>query len=237
MAYLVELSSFHGPLDLLLYLVKKEEVEIWDIPIARVADQYLEYLRTVKELDVEFAGEFLVLAATLMEIKSRSLLPENVRSTTEGPADDPRQELVRQLLEYRRYKDAAAALEYQAHAQSLRLPRQHDLDAARSQQVHVRSVEIWDLVSAFARLVREVDDVSEEQIAVDETPQQVHEDAILEFLRKFGRVHFREIFTPPRTRPRLIGLFLAMLELIKARKVELEQDQLFGDIWVSLHAP
>ena len=113
MSYQVQLQAFHGPLDLLLYLVKKEEVDVMEISIALLAEQFLVYLQTVQELDVEFAGEFLVMAATLMEIKSRALMPDVGAPETGTPAVDPRRELVRQLLEYRRYKDAAAKLEEQ----------------------------------------------------------------------------------------------------------------------------
>jgi len=119
--YLVELDTFRGPLDLLLYLVKHNEVDICDIPIARIADQFLEYLRVMEMIDVERAGEFLVMAATLMEIKSRTLLPRSEELTEKE--EDPRQELVRQLLEYKKIKDAAALLEAQAEQQLYRLPR------------------------------------------------------------------------------------------------------------------
>ena len=121
MNYLVELESFHGPLDLLLYLVKKEEVDVLDIPISLLADQFIEYLNAVPELDVEFAGEFIVMAATLMEIKSRSLIPQTAAPTDDEEALDPRRELVRQLIEYRKFKDAASALELQAMTHSARL--------------------------------------------------------------------------------------------------------------------
>src|SRR6187431_7518 len=113
MPYTVELDAFHGPLDLLLYLVKRNEVDVLDIPIATIADQFLGYVLAVKDLDIEFAGEFLVMAATLMEIKSRTLLPADAQLAGDDQPD-PRRELVRQLLEYRKFKDAAAALESRA---------------------------------------------------------------------------------------------------------------------------
>src|SRR5436305_13337242 len=122
MDYQVELDTFRGPLDLLLYLVKRHEVDICDIPIARVTEQYVAYLNVLKIIDVETAGEFLVMAATLMEIKSKMLLP---RAEEGGTAEeDPRLELVRQLIEYKKYKDAAALLEAQAERQQARLARQ-----------------------------------------------------------------------------------------------------------------
>src|SRR5688500_11835485 len=123
MSYQVALDTFHGPLDLLLYLVKRNEVDVLDIPLAKLADQFLAYVLAIKELDIEFAGEFLVTAATLMEIKSRSLLPADAQFAADD-APDPRRELVRQLLEYRKFKDAAAALEARAEEAGTRLSRQ-----------------------------------------------------------------------------------------------------------------
>src|SRR5437762_1798394 len=121
MDYQVELTTFRGPLDLLLFLVKRNEVDITDIPIARLAEQFLEYLNVLQVVDVEMAGEFLVMAATLMEIKSKMLLPRGEEGEKE--ADDPRLELVKQLIEYKKYKEAATLLEEQAERQMARLPR------------------------------------------------------------------------------------------------------------------
>src|SRR3954469_7549306 len=154
MPYLVALDSFHGPLDLLLYLVRRNEVDVLDVPVAKLADQFLEFLAAVREVDVELAGDFLVMAATLMELKARSLLPEG---SEEENADepDPRKELVRQLLEYRTFKDAAAALEERAERQGTRLARVAPEEPSAPGVTPVRPVELWDLVSAFARLMRE----------------------------------------------------------------------------------
>src|SRR5262249_1681194 len=157
-----------GPLDLLLFLVKRQEIDIRDIPIARVAAQFQEYLRVIETIDVERAGDFLVMAATLMEIKSRMLLPAD-ESIVES-ADDPRQELGRQLLEDKRFKDAALLLEQRAERHLERLPRsvtipERDSDPATQP---LRAVELWDLVSAFGRLMRETLGLAPQQIVVDE---------------------------------------------------------------------
>src|SRR6516225_5660438 len=149
--YLVDLDVFRGPLDLLLYLVKRDEVDLRDIPIARVAEQFKQYLDVLQVIDVERAGDFLVMAATLAELKSKMLLPRAEESS--GPEEDPRQELVRQLLEYKRFKDAAALLEQQAEKQAARLPRQPPPEP--SAPAPLRPVELWDLVSTFGRLLRE----------------------------------------------------------------------------------
>lgn len=234
MEYNVELEMFHGPLDLLLFLVKRNEVDIRDIPIARVAEQFLDYLNLIQLIDVEWAGEFLVMAATLMEIKSRLLLPRSEEELTED--DDPRLELVKQLIEYKKYKEAAALLEEQAERQMTRLSRlppemPQPLDPA---QQPLRRVELWDLVSAFGRLMRETTALLPRQIIMDETPIHVHMERILDWLGPRQRAPFAEVFVPPHTRGRLVGLFLATLELIKGNKIQAEQPELFGDIWLVL---
>jgi segregation and condensation protein A len=234
MEYNVQLETFRGPLDLLLFLVKRHEVDIRDIPIARIAEQFLEYLNVIQLIDVEWAGEFLVMAATLMEIKSRMLLPRNEEEPDEE--DDPRLELVRQLIEYKKYKEAAALLEEQAERQLARLPRlplevPQPLDP---RQQPLRHVELWDLVSAFGRLMRETNALLPRQIVMDETPIHVHMERILQILGQKQQASFSEVFVPPHSRGRLLGLFLATLELIKANKVKARQGELFGEIWLVL---
>ena len=234
MEYQVELEMFRGPLDLLLYLVKRNEVDVKDVPIAKVAEQFLDYLQVIQEIDVEWAGEFLVMAATLMEIKSRELLPRGDELIAEE--DDPRLELVRQLIEYKKYRDAAALLEAQAEKQLTRLPRlpleiPGPPDPAL-QPLH--EVELWDLVSAFGRIMRETLALEPKQIVMDDTPIHVHMERILKLLAGESRLALSKIFTPPHTRGRLLGIFLAALELIKDKKIIAEQLDLFGDIVLSL---
>lgn len=233
--YQVALDAFHGPLDLLLYLVKRNEVDVLDIPIAPIAGQFLEYLQLIEQsLDVEVAGDFLVMAATLMEIKSKMLLPH----AEEAPAadePDPRRELVKQLMEYRKFKDAAAALENRAEDQQARMPRElPEENNAPPDTIPVRRVELWDLVSAFGRLMRETLALQTKSIIVDETPMHVYQAQIRERLRAFGRLTLSDLFMPPYYRSRLIGIFLAILELIKGRELWLEQPEPFGVIWIML---
>ena len=236
MDYRVELDNFRGPMDLLLWLVKHNEVDLHDIPIAIILDQYQAYLNVLQCIDVELAGEFLVMAATLMEIKSRMLLPRPPEA--EADDDDPRLELVKQLIEYKKYKEAAALLEAHADRQAARLPRLADdrpaLDPAAQP---LRKVELWDLVSAFGRLMRETIALQPKQIIMDETPIQVHMERILDRLRQAGRLSFAELFTPPHTRGRLLGIFLAILELIKEIKIQAEQLEPFGEVWIALAPP
>jgi segregation and condensation protein A len=236
MDYRVELPEFHGPLDLLLYLVKKNEVDVRDIPIARVAAQFQEYLAVLQVADIELAGDFLVMAATLMEIKSKLLLPQ--AAAPEPEEADPRRELVRQLVEYKKFKEAAARLETRAAEQQRRLPRRPVVaTAGPAGPPPVRPVELWDLVSAFGRLLSETQALEPRQVVADETPQHVYQAAVRAALAAAPRVRFRDLFTPPYHRARLVGLFLAVLELIKRREVVLEQPEAFGDIWLSAAGP
>lgn len=231
MPYTVALDAFHGPLDLLLYLVKRNEVDILDIPIAAIAAQFLDHVGVVRELDVEYAGEFLVMAATLIETKSRMLLPPDADAGADEQSD-PRRELVKQLLEYRKFKDAAAALEERAEAQITRVPRQEPMQPGAPITPPVKPVELWDLVSAFARLIRETQALQPATIAVDDTPQYVYEAQIRARVHAAGRLRFRDAFTPPFFKARLIGIFLAILELVRNHGLGLEKGDEEGGIWL-----
>jgi segregation and condensation protein A len=222
MDYRVELEAFHGPLDLLLFLVKKNEVDIFDIPIARIAEQFQEYLRVLQVADVEMAGEFLVMAATLMEIKSRLLLPSPPAGTSETEPD-PRQELVRQLVEYKKLKEAAARLDARAGQSQQRLPRQPTPEPAGPAGLPaVQPVELWDLVSAFGRILSETQTLEAGRVITDDTPHEVYVEEVRAALTERERVAFRDLFTPPRHRARLVGLFLAILELIRNGEILLD---------------
>jgi segregation and condensation protein A len=167
-----------------------------------------------------------------MEIKSKMLLPRAEEAAEEEA--DPRLELVRQLMEYKQFKDAAALLESRAEERLSRLPRQplETRAAPTAAQQPLASVELWDLVSAFGRLMRETLALQPKQIVVDETPIHVYMDRIVALLEEHPRLAFEEVFTPPHHRARLIGLFLALLELIKAKKIQAEQEQPFAEIWI-----
>jgi segregation and condensation protein A len=229
--YKVRLPEFHGPLDLLLHLVKRNEVDVRDIPIALLADQFRQYLDILQVIDVEAAGDFLVMAAMLLEIKSRMVLarPEEVQ-TVDEPGEDPRRELVRQLLEYKRYRDAAARLETQALERQRQLPRGEIDEPTQPELRAVQSPELWDLVSAFGRIVQEAAALEPEQVVADDTPHQTYVDQVLAAVRERGRMAFRDIFTPPYYRLRLIGLFLAVLELIKNQQITVEGEETTGEI-------
>ncbi|MBM4070461.1 MAG: chromosome segregation protein ScpA [Planctomycetes bacterium] len=237
MEYQIEIEAFKGPMDLLLYLVRRDEVDILDIPIARIAGQFLEYLDVIQAIDVEWAGDFLVMSATLMEIKSRMLLPRPEEMNAEEA--DPRRELVKQLLEYKKYKDAASLLEEQAERQQSRmsrLPLEMPPPPDPAQQP-LHQVELWDLVSAFGRLMRETASLTPRQIVVDETPLHVHMEQIETRLQECQRLPFRDLFMPPHSRGRLIGLFLAILELVRRGRILAEQAEPLGEIWVGTVPP
>lgn len=230
MEYRVTLDVFEGPLDLLLYLVKREEVDILDIPIAKIAEQFREYLQVVAFVDVDQAGEFLVMAATLMEIKSRMLLPHEQSEKAE--LEDPRSDLVKQLLEYRKYKETAFLLQQRAQERAKLFTRSDPLRQPQAKTPTLRPAELWDLVAAFTRLMRETQLLAPRTIVVDETPMHVYQTHIRQRLTEHPRSNFRDFFTPPYSRGRLLGLFLAMLELIKTGEITIEQEQHFGTIWL-----
>ena len=232
MDYRIKLEAFQGPLDLLLYLVKRNEVDIRDIPIKQVTEQYLAYIQVLQWIDVEQAGDFLVMAATLMEIKSKMLLPRS--EVAEPEEEDPRLNLVKQLIEYKQFKEAAALLEARAENQSHRLARQ-PLEPANQPDPTtqpLREVELWDLVSAFGRIMQETLAQKPQAIVADPTPVHVYMDFILDRLRRETRLSLSSLIVPPYSRSRLVGLFLALLELMRSRQVRAEQDEAFGELWL-----
>ncbi len=229
----VDLSVFRGPLDLLLYLVRKHEVEITDIPIAAITDQYLQYLAVLEQLDVNMVGDFLAVASLLIEIKSQQVLPRS--DEVEGELEDPRQELVRRLLEYKKYRDAASMLEERSRDWQQRYPRLgSDLPhhERRLADEPVQEVELWDLVSAFGRIMRESEAAQPSSIVYDDTPIHVFMSRIHSRLLAAGRLRFRELFQPTMHKSTLIGIFLAVLELVRHHQVRVDQNSLFGEIWI-----
>jgi len=230
----VSLGVFRGPLDLLLFLVRKHEVDVLDIPIAAVTEQYLAYLEVLEHLDVNAVGDFLEMASTLVEIKSRMVLPHE--SDPEAPVEDPRQDLVKRLLEYKKYRDAASQLEEQGRAWQERLPRlASDSPPAiprdpATEPIH--EVELWDLVSAFGRLMREHRAQAPSNIVYDETPIHVYMERIRDRLKIQEQVGFTELFDESQPKSALVGIFLAVLELVRHHYVRAEQAELFGEIWL-----
>ena len=233
MRFRVQLDMFSGPLDLLWYLVRKHELDILDIPIARVTEQYLEMISVLEAIDVNAVGDFLELATRLMEIKSRMMLPR--QEDEEEAVEDPRHDMIERLLEYKKYKDAASMLEQRGQEFQRRFARRvNDLPTNRIDPAEqpIQEVELWDLVSAFARVVRDNAAVQPANICYDETPIEVYMDRIRERLAVEPRLAFTSLFERDMHRSQLVGIFLAVLELIRHLQVQVEQEELFSEIWI-----
>jgi len=233
MDFRVSLDIFRGPLDLLLYLVRKHEVEIVDIPIATITDQFLSHLAVLEQLDVNAVGDFLAMASMLIEIKSQQVLPR--ADEIEGEIDDPRKELVQQLLEYKKYRDAASILEERGRWWQQHFPRiSNDLPPRRRDLAEepIHEVELWDLVSAFGRIIRDSESAKPSSIVYDETPIHVYMNRIYNRLKTESRLGFYDFFEPTMHKSSAIGVFLAILELVRHRRIQLEQDDLFQEIWL-----
>lgn len=233
MDFRVDLNIFRGPMDLLLYLVRKHEVEIVDIPISTITDQYLEYLTYLEQLDVGAVGDFLAMASLLVEIKSQQVLPRC--DEVEDELEDPRQELVRRLLEYKQYRDSASILEERSRAWQQHYPRvASDLPQRQRNLAEepIQEVELWDLVSAFGRIIRESVAVKPSSIIYDDTPIHVHMARIHTRLMERGQLAISDLFDAKLHKSTLVGLFLAVLELVRHHQVRAEQNELFGEIWL-----
>lgn len=235
--YRVQLDIYHGPLDLLLYLVRRHELDVMDLPMAEITRQFLEFLDALKFLDVDGVGEFVVTAATLMEIKSRTALPQ-ADEEDEAPAeadDDPRGDLVARLLEYKRYRDAAAALEEHAAQWRERFPRLADDRPGSGKDPaadRLKEVELWDLVSALVRVLKKKEVERTSRIRYDETPISVYIERISTRVRSEGRTAFSTFFDGANDRSRIVGVFLAILELLRHHAFRAEQPVDFGEIWI-----
>ncbi|MBI4577185.1 MAG: segregation/condensation protein A [Planctomycetes bacterium] len=230
--YQVEVEAFHGPMDLLLYLVRKHEVEVGELPLARVADQFVRHLERMDRIDVGQAGEFLVMASTLMEIKSRALLPREPE-LDEDPGEDPRLALVEELLEYRRVRSAARALDGQFERASRMFDRPRAEPGGRREFVLADAPDLWALVTAFQRVARSILD-GPPTIVQDETPVEVHMERILADLRAVGAVDFEDLFPAAAERPWVVGVFLALLELVRQARVCVVQERPFAPIAITL---
>ncbi len=222
-----ELDIFSGPLDLLLHLIKREELDVLDIPISSITDSYLSAMKAMQMFDINIAAEFLVMAATLMDIKSRSLLPDPIFDEEE---DDPKDELIHQLLEYKRFKQIAVRLEDLAAAQAMTFPRRPPPGETEPREVEVETllsdIDIWDCVSAYAEVIGEIEMAGAQRIVYDEVPVAQYMEEIIETLSREGNEkNFLTFFRHDRSRPRVIGIFLAMLELLRKGKVRIVQKE------------
>jgi segregation and condensation protein A len=233
--YKVKLEIFEGPLDLLLHLIKKNELDIYDIPISIITRQYLEYIKLMKELNLEIAGEFLVMASTLLQIKSQMLLPTSYEEESSEAEEDPRAELIRRLIEYQKYKEAATMLENREligrdlFACKLVEPESEIIQ----KENEVLEIDLFELVAAFQNILKRLPaehfhEVSAESISITE---RINE--ILTLLQAKNAVHFDELFANGYSRDYLIANFLAVLELCKLKMVRIVQTCQFAEIWIT----
>jgi len=237
--YKVNLDVFEGPLDLLLYLIRREELDIYDIPIGRITEQYLKYLELMRQLNLDVAGEFIVMAATLMVIKSRMLLPVDRRASDEGGDEewvDPRLDLVRQLIEYKKFKDAAGRLaEYEAYAQD-----SFDYGGGRPKfektaadgAASLANFDLYDLLTAFQDVLARAAEVPPGELkgARFSVPEKM--DLVLMRARTEGQLSFSSLFSETAPRGEIIVTFLALLELLRQHRIIVYQNAAFHEITV-----
>jgi segregation and condensation protein A len=236
--YKVQFEVFEGPLDLLLYLIKKEEVDIYEVNLTKLATQFVEYLDVMRLLDLEFAGEFLVMAATLMYIKSRELLPKEQQvAAEEEDEEDPRWELIRQLVEYKKFKDAAAQLQVREIEQENifpRLPIKPDVGELQAGNGHVPKkpeASLFDLINAVNSILKRVSQREElREIFEDKWSVSEKIEHLATLISNRERVRFSELFEAATSRSEVVCTFLALLELIRMKKLLCMQSEDFGDI-------
>ncbi len=220
----VQLEIFEGPLDLLLHLIKKNEVSITDIPIATITEQYLATMELMQSLNLDMAGEFLVMAATLIHIKSRMLLPAGDEEPDEDEGVDPRAELIKRLLEYQRYKDAAAALEQrEVLTRDVFIRASAPVEEAGPREF--REVSVFDLLGALKRVIDRLPKDTVHEVTLEKITVREKMALLLDTLRNTSRVLFESLFAGVKTRIEIIVTFLAMLELVKVRAIRIFQEQ------------
>lgn len=233
--YRVELGNYGGPMDLLLYLVRRHELDICRISLSKITKDFQQFLEVLDLLDLDLLGDFVVTASTLLEIKSREVLPQPEEEEAETEIDETGSDLIGQLLQYKRYKDAAKVLDDRASEWLERYPRLSNdrPDTKRDRSIdRIREVELWDLVSALARIVRMPDVEKETSIRMDETPMSVHQERIRSRIAADGEVAFSAFFDGEKMQSRIVGIFQAILELIRHEGYRAKQPVLYGDIWV-----
>ena len=227
--YQVKLEVFEGPLDLLLHLIKKEEIDIYNIPVSRITEEYLQYLEMLKMLNLDIAGEFLVMAATLLQIKSRKLLPVPVKDEENTEELDPYQELVKQLLEYKRFKEVAKVLEVKEVEQQQVFTRPAQKIERLGNEEYILEASLFDLLDAFKNVLKSnvttVREIIQEEVKIEERVR-----IIREMLTEKESLSFEDIFTPESTRLEMVVTFLAMLELIRMKEIRILQTRLFDKI-------
>ncbi len=237
MSYRLNLDVFEGPFDLLLYLIKKNEIDVYDIPIADILDEFLGYVEMIKELDLDVAGDFILMGATLMHIKSRMLLPQESLALEEGVEMDPRADLVRQLLEYKRYKEVALKLEAKEQYQrevywrAVGKPEEDESTPAEEEVMpEFQEVNLFDLLTAFKQVLAYAKPEMFREIDREEfkTSQKINE--ILDLLDESSTLEFVELIRNQTSRMAMVTVFLAILELARLKAIRVVQEKVFDRI-------
>lgn len=240
MSYRVRLDVFEGPLDLLLHLVKKNEVDLSDLPVATITDQYIAYIDLLQQLDLDRAGEYLVMAATLLHLKSRLLLPSE-EVVDEESGEDPRAELGRQLLEYQRFREAAEMLDRNSMLGRdvfTRVPLRNEAidgqDVVRDVMDEIYDVSLGDLLDALQEVLKNAEPGIVHQVLLEQVSLRERVCLVLDLLRERTQVAFTDLFSTDISRLQILVTFLAALELVRTRIIDINQDERFGPIMLTL---
>ncbi|WP_129597082.1 segregation/condensation protein A [Anaerophilus nitritogenes] len=243
MSYNIKLKEFEGPFDLLFHLIEKAKVDIYNIPIAQITEQYMEYIENMKKFDLEIASEFLVMAATLIEIKSKMLLPNEEENQIEMDIEeeDPRKELVKRLIEYKKYKHVATELKNREELYTkifYKNPEQLD-EYIQTDSKEIENIDMKDLIDAFEKLLKKRRKLSEKNmkfhsIQRDEYSLEEKIKSIKEIVILRNAVEFEDLFHEPYNKSEMVVTFLALLELIKLKFIFVQQDRVFGKIMIQI---
>lgn len=232
MSYKIKLELFEGPLDLLLYLVKKDHLNICDIPVAQITDQYLQYMELMRLLDLNIAGEFLVMASTLIHIKSKMLLPPEPKENEQEEEEDPRSELIRKLLEYQKFKEAAGLLRQKELSRQNIFTRNQAPAPVNSGEEVFFEASLFDLLSAFSKALKDIPrelfyEVIKDEFTVEE---KIHD--LLHILLNESSLRLSYLFAKVKNQVEMVVTFLAVLELIRLKEIVIVQKDIFGEIQV-----
>lgn len=235
MTFIVSSPQFSGPVDLLLYLVRRHEIEITSIGMSRLVQEYLDYLEVLNEISIDGVGDFIETASLLLEIKTRQVLPRNEfeQDNLNEEFQDPREDLVRRLLMYKQFRDASLVLEERGSNWRRRFARTaHEFPTPKVEvsDQPLEGIELWDLVSAFGRVLRESRPKPTENITIDETPIHVYMQRIHARLVEQGKISFTDLFESQIYKSSMIGIFLAVLELTRHHNVQAEQSDIYSEI-------
>ncbi len=237
MAYRVRLENFEGPLDLLLFLIRKNEVDIYDIPIAKITKQFLEYLEIIKILDLDVAGDFLVIASTLIRIKVQMLLPKPQLEDEDEQVIDPRLELVTKLLEYKRFKEVAHKLHELEDTQIDMYPRSYfdyiESDENEEDEIGGEDLNLFALIAAFKQVIEHIPKEVIHEIQDNEISTQEQAEYILNVVRPNIQVSFVDLISQFRDRIKMVVTFIALLDLVRQELIIVKQAVPFGEIWIT----